>query len=190
MQYVVFRGVQITNSAQTLTLIVYPGSTGYSIISGFQIAATSGTGTPPFVITQPGDETVSAGANASFGLLASGSGPLHYQWQFNGTNLLYGANSVLNFTNVGPANVGAYRVVVTNAFGVVISSNGNLSLAPSQSVIQAVSTTAVAGTVGPPGNLVAGGSEKRNGFTIKFYSSLLTFSHLSLGHGPSGGPLR
>jgi len=41
----------------------------------------------PIIQTQPTNETVLAGGNASFSVAVSGTGPFTYQWQFNGTNI-------------------------------------------------------------------------------------------------------
>jgi sugar lactone lactonase YvrE len=45
---------------------------------------------PPSVTTPPGNRTVLAGTTASLGVTVAGTGPLSYQWQFNGSNLPYG----------------------------------------------------------------------------------------------------
>src|SRR6185503_3950428 len=50
---------------------------------------------PPVITTQPTNQTVFEGANASFIVVAGGTPPLSYQWQFNGTNLNAATNSRL-----------------------------------------------------------------------------------------------
>jgi hypothetical protein len=45
------------------------------------------------------------------------------QWLFNGTNIAGATNATLVLTNVRPAMSGAYSIMVSNAAGVVQSSN-------------------------------------------------------------------
>ena len=59
-----------------------------------------------------------AGSDVSFSVLASGSQPIYYQWQFNGTNLAGATLSTLNLTNISPASAGAYSVLVSNDISV------------------------------------------------------------------------
>ncbi len=72
---------------------------------------------PPTIITQPGNQTASAGATVTFRVGASGVGPLTYQWQFNGTNISGVQSDTLVKANVRSADAGEYRVIVSNAGG-------------------------------------------------------------------------
>ncbi len=82
----------------------------------------------PSIVAQPQSQTNVAGAVASFSVSASGTAPLSYQWQQNGTNLSGGGQvsgtttNLLAITNLGLANAGSYTVIVTNAYGSVTSS--------------------------------------------------------------------
>jgi hypothetical protein len=79
---------------------------------------------PPTISLQPTNQTVLAGGNAAFCVTSSGFLPLHYQWIFNGTNLLGGqTNALLILTNVQLSQAGNYAVVVANAYDSVTSSN-------------------------------------------------------------------
>src|SRR6185369_10667181 len=86
------------------------------------------------IASQPQSRTNSAGATATFTVKATGSAALKYQWQFNGSDLtnavdVSGATSnVLSLANVQLADSGSYAVVVTNAFGNVISLPATLSV--------------------------------------------------------------
>ncbi|MDW8310320.1 MAG: fibronectin type III domain-containing protein, partial [Verrucomicrobiales bacterium] len=55
---------------------------------------------PPLITQQPQDQTVVAGQNATFSVVAGGSAPLFYQWRFYGTNLPGATGSVLTLSNV------------------------------------------------------------------------------------------
>jgi hypothetical protein len=52
---------------------------------------------------------------------ACGSSTLHFQWQFNGTNLPGARERILTLYDVTPAHAGEYRVVLTNLSGAVTS---------------------------------------------------------------------
>ena len=106
---------------------------------------------PPTITTQPTNQAVLEGTTAAFTVAATGGLPLSYQWQDNGTNLTAGGNifgsttTSLTINNVTTANVGTYSVIVSNAAGVVTSSNASLTITPSPPIIilQPVNQTAV-----------------------------------------------
>jgi hypothetical protein len=114
---------------------------------------------PPSIDLQPLSLNVIAGSNASFRVTVSGSPPFHYQWQFNGNNLLNATNDVYEIQAVGTNNAGNYAVVVTNAADIATSSNAfltvivppTLELQPSnQSVILGNSVTFSVSVSGSP----------------------------------------
>jgi hypothetical protein len=72
----------------------------------------------PAVLSAPQNMTVPAGGNFFFDVVADGFPPLHYQWQFNGSNLAGANQSIFASRNAQPAASGAYTVVVSNEFGV------------------------------------------------------------------------
>ena len=41
IQYVVFRGVQVTNAGDVVTVIVHPAASSYAFVAGMQIAVGS-----------------------------------------------------------------------------------------------------------------------------------------------------
>jgi Immunoglobulin I-set domain/Viral BACON domain/Immunoglobulin domain len=96
---------------------------------------------PPGITTQPADRTVLDGDTALFTVQVTGGMPLYYQWQCNGTNVMDAgdftgaATANLTVSNVSPADVGAYSVVITNAAGSTTSSNAMLSIMDSAPVI-------------------------------------------------------
>jgi uncharacterized repeat protein (TIGR01451 family) len=91
-------------------------------------AAIGMTNTPPYITSQPTDQTVFTGGTASFGVTAAGTLPLSYQWNFNGTNLSGATNTTLTLTNVQLFQAGNYEVLVTNIFGSALSSNAVLTV--------------------------------------------------------------
>ena len=84
----------------------------------------------PGIIFQPTNQTVALGGTAVFNVAAGGAGPLSYQWNFNGTNIDGETNTVLTLPDVQLNEAGNYTVLVTNAFGSILSSNVVLTIAP------------------------------------------------------------
>jgi len=72
--------------------------------------------------------------NRQFSVAASGTQPLSYQWQLNGTNLAGAVSSSLAIPNVQPTSAGAYRVVVSNVASSFPSADAVLTvICPNQS---------------------------------------------------------
>src|SRR6185369_7618598 len=86
-----------------------------SVTSNAATLTVNAAATAPTITTQPASQTVTAGSNATFSVVASGTAPLTYQWLFNGTNISGATNSSLTLTNVQSANAGSYTVTVTNS---------------------------------------------------------------------------
>ncbi|MFT3866939.1 MAG: HYR domain-containing protein [Nibricoccus sp.] len=91
-------------------------------------AATLSVKIPPSITTQPINATVTAGKNASFRVVASGSTTLAYQWYFNGV-AISGANAATcTITAAQSANAGVYSVVVSNMVGNATSAGAILTV--------------------------------------------------------------
>ena len=92
------------------------------------------TPTAPIIEVQPLSQAVAEQTTAAFSVLASGSTPLSYQWQWNGTNLYNGSGvsgaltAALKLTGVPPTQAGAYTVVISNAAGSVTSAVAQLTV--------------------------------------------------------------
>jgi hypothetical protein len=80
----------------------------------------------PAITTQPDSQTVNVGANVLFSVAATGTGPLRYQWKFNGANVASATTPALSVNNAQATNAGNYSVVITNKFGTITSSNADL----------------------------------------------------------------
>jgi hypothetical protein len=123
-------------SVLTLTNVQLPQAGPYRVIvSNVAGVVTSAVATltvqtvAPFITGHPTNLTVIEGQNAQFAVAAGGTDPLAYQWFFNQTNALAGANgSTLTLTNVQPSHAGSYSVLVTNAVGAVTSAPALLQL--------------------------------------------------------------
>jgi hypothetical protein len=77
----------------------------------------------PRIITQPVGGSVALGSNFPLTVVATGIPAPRYQWRKGTTPVAGATNATLLLTNFSAANAGAYTVVVSNAFGTVISSN-------------------------------------------------------------------
>jgi len=101
--------------------------------TAFSLTVEGSSVLPPTILTQPASQTVTAGTNVTFSVTASGTPPLSYLWQFNGTNLANATNVTLTLTNVQLSQAGKYAVRITNAVGFVLSSNALLAVSPAPS---------------------------------------------------------
>jgi hypothetical protein len=86
----------------------------------------------PFVHDPPRNQTVPLGAPVTLGLQMLGEPPFAFQWRVNGTNLPGETNMSLSLAAVNTTNAGRYSVAVTNAFGGVVSEEGEVSFSVSR----------------------------------------------------------
>lgn len=76
---------------------------------------------PVSIAIQPTGVNVNPGGQANLGVSVKASGPVTYQWQFNGADI-FGANGpTLAVTNVQITNSGVYSVLVSDRVGSVTS---------------------------------------------------------------------
>jgi len=87
--------------------------------------------TPPSISTHPSSLTNSQGTSASFSVSATGTGPLNYQWRFNGANIVGATTGSFTTNSITSANGGNYTVVIINSCGSVTSSIAALTVLPS-----------------------------------------------------------
>jgi hypothetical protein len=83
---------------------------------------------PPAILTQPTNSTILAGGTADFVASATGTGPLIYQWSFNGSVLAGATTNELRFSNVQLSQAGSYVLLVTNLAGSVTSAAAQLKV--------------------------------------------------------------
>ena len=86
---------------------------------------------PPSIVTQPTNQTVPTGVNATLTAAVVGSQPMPLQWYFNSTNLIGATNASLTLTNLTVGQSGTYYLAASNyAGGPVFSSNAVLTVLP------------------------------------------------------------
>ncbi|MGO8925643.1 MAG: immunoglobulin domain-containing protein [Limisphaerales bacterium] len=108
----------------------------------------------PWIVGQPKNQSVTAGAPATFTVTAGGTLPLGYQWLKEGVALVDGTNisgartATLTVAAVQAEDMGNYSVVVSNLNGEVVSSIAALvANFPSSILAQPASQTVLAGSV-------------------------------------------
>ncbi|HEY1662150.1 MAG TPA: immunoglobulin domain-containing protein [Verrucomicrobiae bacterium] len=123
-----------SSSTLTLTAVSFTNAGNYSVVVTnnygsvtSHVAGLTVIALPSFT-AQPTNLTILSGDNAGFSATASGTAPLSYQWQKNGTNLANGGNlsgattNVLTLTAVTTANAGNYTLIAANLYGTATSS--------------------------------------------------------------------
>jgi hypothetical protein len=143
-------GVLISNGAKfsgvnsnilTVSNVVAANAVNYSVLvtnsAGTSIstaAALTVLTYPPQITQNPVSQTVSSGANATFQADASGIQPMAWQWYFNNVRMANGGqfsgvnSNILFISGARAENMGAYKVLVTNAHGSAYSSSAQLTV--------------------------------------------------------------
>jgi hypothetical protein len=101
-------------------------SNPFSSVTSLPATLTIATA-PPSFITEPANQTVSAGQSATFSASVNGTPPLRYLWFFNQTTLISQTQSQsltasLTITNAQPTDAGTYWLVVTNVISAITSA--------------------------------------------------------------------
>ena len=122
--FLVLKNVQ-TNSAGNYTLVASNPNTGVAVSSNAVLTVLN---SPPIILNQPTNAFVLSGGNTTLSVSTTGSLPANFQWQFNGTNISNATNATLTLINLTWPNNGAYTVIISNAYGTVVSSNAILTL--------------------------------------------------------------
>ena len=86
---------------------------------------------PPYIINQPHDLVVHAGADVQFAVEASPTGSLTYQWLKDGIALASANSAMLNLSNVQVSDAGTYSVIVSNGVSFTSSNPARLVVEPS-----------------------------------------------------------
>jgi hypothetical protein len=146
----------------------------------------SGVSVLPAITTQPLRQAVAVGQPATFAVIATGAGPLAYQWMKNG-NAIAGAN-LSTYTTPGTVTSddgSTFTVLVSNAAGSVLSGPATLSIntSPGQLV--------PSGTIVSFGPVDLGASSSVNITLTNMSTSYVTISGTSIsgpGLSASGVP--
>ena len=82
----------------------------------------------PVITTQPQSQSVAAGTNVTFSVVAAGTAPLLYQWQKDGVDIDEATQSSLTLTNVSAGAAAGYSCVVSNTIGFATSEIATLTV--------------------------------------------------------------
>jgi len=102
----------------------------------------------PSISSNPASQSVALGNAAAFGVAASGSAPLRFQWRQNGSLIGGATNSTFGIGIVAATNAGNYDVIVSNTVGSITSAAATLTvLLPPSISVQPASLIAPTGGV-------------------------------------------
>jgi hypothetical protein len=125
-----------TSLALTALLLAACGG-GSSSNPSSGTSTTQPGSTAPTITTQPGSQSVTVGQTATFSVIGTGTAPLSYQWQANGTAIAGAtASSYTTAATTLADNGSTFKVTVSNAVGTITSAAATLT----------VSATAAAGS--------------------------------------------
>ena len=141
-----------TGDSGSKFLVVVTNSAGNAMSAAATLTVNPAV-TAPAITTQPASRSVTAGLTATFTVAASGTAPLTYQWQKNGTAISGG--TVASYTTPVTAltdNGSTFVVVVTNSAGSATSGAATLTVTadttpPTVSISSPSSGATVSGTI-------------------------------------------
>ncbi len=81
---------------------------------------------PPKILTHPQSLSVTNGSNATFTVVATGTGLIQYQWKKDGVPIPGATNQTLELNNVTLADMGSYSVVIQDDISSVESNPAQL----------------------------------------------------------------
>ena len=106
---------ETTSDSGAQFIVVVSNSAGSETSSGAILTVNAA---PPSITTQPTSQTITAGQTATFSVVASGTAPLSYQWQKNGTAITGATSSSYTTPAETTSDSGAqFTVVVSNSAG-------------------------------------------------------------------------
>jgi phospholipase/lecithinase/hemolysin len=132
-----FRGHSLagaTNQSYSIDAVRPSNAGAYSVIARNAYGSVASTNAvltvilPPKILKQPASLAVPDGKTARFRVLAAGTAPLRYQWQWDDAPLPGATNAVLTLLDVQTNQAGTYSVLVTNVGGYATSSNAVLTV--------------------------------------------------------------
>jgi len=136
---------QLANSGD-YDVVVY-NATGSQISSPAHVESFY----PVTLLSQPVPRTIQLAnmnavltTNVSFTVFAASSGPISYQWQLNGTNIVGATNRTLSYTNISLANNGTIQAIVSDPLRTNYSDPVQLFVFVLPSLVQGLPSTLTA----------------------------------------------
>lgn len=116
-----FSPAQLSESG-TYTVTVLNGGGGV-----FSDPAVVTVAALPVISQHPQSQNVNTNTTFTFTVNASGTGPVRYQWRFNGENIVGATNNTLTYSNANLfTHAGYYDVLVTDDVGTRVSETATL----------------------------------------------------------------
>lgn len=84
----------------------------------------------PVITTQPASQTATIGSDVTFSVVATGSGPLTYEWLRNGLTVASSNSPTYSIKSVQLATAGTFSVVVSDGTASTTSSSAILTVKP------------------------------------------------------------
>jgi len=147
--------------------------------SGYLYVADSGNNTirsqgiPPLILTNPQSQTNLVGTVAIFTVVATGSSPFTYAWQYDGTNF----PAILSPSFMA-TNAGNYLVTVSNVAGVAVSTIATLTFTNLVAAGQPGTFQAIAVGGNRTAHLTLSGTTNAT-YTLEVSTNLITWAPLT-----------
>ncbi len=123
-------GVVTRFAGQMDEVCVYDRALSVADVQAIFNAGSAGKCQIPLITSQPRNQVGYWGKSIAFNVHALGGPPLAYQWLKNGTPIDGATGPSIVLTNLQMTDAGSYSVVVTNAYGSIISSKAYLTMNP------------------------------------------------------------
>jgi len=168
-----------TNSTLIVTnLMATQGGTYFVEVSNAVGAQRSHNATltvqDPAIREQPRGASAAVGEDYTFGVTATGTQPMTYQWFFNGALMTGKVGETLALSDLIYSQAGQYSVEVRNAAGSRMSSNAVLSISSSAPrVVSIPFFTTSAGSAECRPFFEGNGTENRVGFSVSYATNVL-----------------
>ena len=136
--------VTITGAGTVVVRAAQAGNGNYDAAPEVDQSFTVAVSVVPSITTQPVPRTAAINTGVIFNVVATGSGPLSYQWRKNGSNLAYDSRitgattATLSIANLALTDAGDYSVAVSNTAGGVTSNAAALTVVDAQATHRVV----------------------------------------------------
>jgi hypothetical protein len=126
--------VTIVGSGSTNIVASQSGTSNYNAApSVTQSLTVNPAPVAPSITTQPVSQTVAAGAQVTFSVVATGSPAPTFQWKKGTVEIAGATNSTYSIAATAPGDAGSYFVTVSNSAGNVTSNAASLTVTPDPS---------------------------------------------------------
>jgi hypothetical protein len=127
---------------------IYDRALGLEEVAALYAAGNVGKCVSAAITRHPSNQIGFWGKTAAFSVRASGSPPLHYQWQKDGAIIGGATDTSLLLNNLQAADAGRYSVVVSNSLGSTTSKDALLTVNPAGVSLALYTGITIDGVVG------------------------------------------